>query len=184
MYASPYISTIENTLNMLGYGNFWFNQDNINLSYSSFKLKIKRRLQDQYVQNWKANINNDELYYNYRMFKDTFSLENYLVVLTENYAKKMFKFRTLNHRLPIQSGRFRGITRGERTCTKCETPDIGDEFHYIFCCPFFAEARKLYVKPYYWRHSNTITFEQLLTTKSKKALNNLCKFITIIMESF
>ena len=73
---------------MLGYGNFWFNQDNINLSYSSFKLKIKRRLQDQYVQNWKANINNDELYYNYRMFKDTFSLENYLVVLTENYAKK------------------------------------------------------------------------------------------------
>ena len=25
----------------------------------------------------------------------------------------------------------------DRLCTKCSSADIGDEFHYVFSCPFF-----------------------------------------------
>ena len=68
IYASPYITTIKHVLDRLGYGNFWLSQGNIDLSYSSFKFKMKQRLQDQFVQSWQADINTSELYYNYRMF--------------------------------------------------------------------------------------------------------------------
>ena len=30
----------------------------------------------------------------------------------------------------------------DRLCAKCSSADIGDEFHYVFSCPFFAESRK------------------------------------------
>ena len=30
----------------------------------------------------------------------------------------------------------------DRLCTKFSSADIGDEFHYVFSCPFLAESRK------------------------------------------
>ena len=30
----------------------------------------------------------------------------------------------------------------DRLCTECSSADIGDEFHYVFSCPFWAESRK------------------------------------------
>ena len=180
---SHYIEYIENILNSLGFGDIWLCQNSINLSYSSFKTKIKRRLQDQFIQKWQGEINDNELYYNYRIFKDTFALENYLVVLPFNLAKYMFKFRTLNHKLPIQRGRLYGIPRNERVCTKCQSADLGDEFHYVLCCNYFNHSRKYYLKPYYYRHCNTITFKQLFSCSKKKTLLKLCRFLIEIMRS-
>ena len=180
---SKYIECIENTLNSLGFGYIWHCQYDLNVSYSSFKLQVKRRLQDQFTQKWLGEINENELYYNYRIFKDAFALENYLVTLPHNLAKHMFKFRTLNHKLPIQKGRLHGIARNERICTKCLSADLGDEFHYVFCCDYFSQSRRAYVKPYYYRHCNTITFKQLFSCRRKRTLLNLCRFFITIMRN-
>ena len=52
-----------------------------------------------------AEIESKEIYYNYRMFKNVFAPEDYLQSLPLNLAYTFVHFRTLNHRLPIQTGR-------------------------------------------------------------------------------
>ncbi len=87
------------------------------------------------------------------------------------------KFRTLNHKLPIQKGRILGIDRNDRLCGKCNTGDLGDEYHYIFQCPFFSEDRKQFLKPYYNKHPNSIKYKQLFSTSNKNTLLKLIHFI-------
>ena len=43
-----------------------------------------------------------------------------------------------NTHLPIEKGRWLGIPRHERVCRLCNAIQLGDEFHYLFSCPFFS----------------------------------------------
>ncbi len=63
-------------------------------------------------------------------------------MLTKHLYINVVKFRTSNHKLPIETGRWNGIERSERKCNLCNLKDIGDEFHYLLICPFLAESRK------------------------------------------
>ena len=87
------------------------------------------------------------------MFKNVFAPEDYLQILPLNLAYIFVHFRKLNHRLPIQRRRVMNLPYEDRLCTKCSSADIGDEFHYVFgcpflllflfcCCCFVAESRK------------------------------------------
>ena len=42
------------------------------------------------------------------------------------------KFRTSNHYLHVETGRWRNILYENRLCAYCNKNDIGDEFHYLF----------------------------------------------------
>ena len=75
------------------------------------------------------------------MFKNAFVSDDFLQILPPNSAYTLAHFRTLNHRLLTQRGRIQNIPFDERIRTKCNSEDIGDEFHYIFRCSFFAESR-------------------------------------------
>ena len=72
------------------------------------------------------------------MFKNVFAPEDYLQILPLNLAYMFVHFRTLNHRVPIQRGRVMNLPYEDRLRTKCSSSDIGDEFHYVFSCPFFV----------------------------------------------
>ena len=52
----------------------------------------------------------------------------------------MAGFRYRNYNLPIESGCRTNIPRNLRVCELCN--DSGDEFHFLFICPRFNEARK------------------------------------------
>jgi hypothetical protein len=137
IYKSAFLSHVKSTLDNLGLG--FFLRDQLTISPAShFKSDEKKRLQDQFVQSWQAEINENELYYNYRMFKQNFEFEKYLLSLPENMSLAVIKFRTLNHKLPIQKGRFLGVPRTERLCQKCLSHELGDEFHYLFCLSVFS----------------------------------------------
>ena len=71
----------------------------------------------------------------YKHFKDCFEFENYLNLLDDKNRQLLCKFRTCNHRLPIEIGRWQGIERQNRTCNICDKNEIGDEFHYVLQCP-------------------------------------------------
>jgi hypothetical protein len=39
--------------------------------------------------------------------------------LDDKYIYTLYKFRTTNHRLPVETGRWNNIDRVDRICTKC-----------------------------------------------------------------
>ena len=96
----------------------------------------------------------------------------------------MTKFRTSNHNLPIETGRWKNIERADRLCTLCECEDVGDEYHYLFICNYFKQSRKTYLKPYYYTRPNTLQFQQFFNTRNSLEYHNLCKFIKLIMDPF
>ena len=78
----------------------------------------------------------------YRIFKCLHQFEGYLVQLSYDLRKAYCNYRCLNHRLPIEKGRFWGVKRDDRICDLCDLEHIGDEFHYLFECKYFERERK------------------------------------------
>ena len=75
----------------------------------------------------------------------------------------------------------KNIPRSERVCVKCTQSEIGDEFHYIFNCPFFADQRRTYLPKYCHIHPSAPKFKRIMNDKTK--LGSLANFIKIILES-
>jgi hypothetical protein len=75
----------------------------------------------------------------YRLFKSEFRFEKYLDVLNDKNRFTFCRFRTSNHRLPIEVGRWANVERHNRLC---QSREIGDDFHYVLQCLNFASERK------------------------------------------
>ena len=121
VFHSTFLLKVEDTLKAIGQHSFWINQAHLRSS-PAFKVLMKKCLRDKYIQDWYNEVNVKDVCYNYRMFKTSFGMERYLIVLPESLAKKMLHFRVLNHNLPVHSLRFTATPRHERLCTKCSLP--------------------------------------------------------------
>jgi putative lipoic acid-binding regulatory protein len=66
------------------------------LTLNFFKVTIKQRLQDQYIQKWFSDINNSSRGEYYSKFKTEFKLENYLLRLNAVHRNYICKLRTSN----------------------------------------------------------------------------------------
>ena len=71
-----------------------------------------------------------------------------------------------------------------RFCTLCDCNGIGDEYHYLFKCTFFQEARLNFISRYYFVRPNTLKFDQLFNLTSHAKLIKLYKFKHEILNSF
>ena len=117
-----------------GLNYIWLDNDVRNLNH--FCETIKTRLQCQFVQNWNQDVFNSSKCLNYRLFKTTFILEKYITELSLKSAITLAKFRTTNHKLPIEKGRWENIERNQRTCNLCNRNALGDEYHFLLECDF------------------------------------------------
>ena len=77
------------------------------------------------------------------------------------------KFRTTNHKLLIETRRWYGIDRKNRQCLKCYSRSIGDEFHFIMECKFYAENRIQLISRNLTQRPNILKFEQIMFTSRK-----------------
>ena len=91
------------------------------------------------------------------------------------------KFRTSNHRFPVETYRWVGIPLSERKCALCDKDDIADELHYLLICPHFSAQRSRYIDTYYYRRPNILKFKELLSSTSCTQLKRLCKFVQIVI---
>lgn len=158
-YHSKWLTCIENVLNTCGYSKFWLSQNvpqNLALS-----CMVKQRLCDQYKQSWHEKVFNIAKCLNYRVFKCSHNFESYLVDLPFDLRKAFCSYRCLNHRLPVEQGRFWGVDRDDRICDICNMNNIGDEFHYMFECKFFDDERKRLLPDNFITKPNTVKFHDL-----------------------
>ena len=144
------------------------------------KDKVKNVLQDQFLQLWRADVDSSPKSLNYRIFKDDFKFENYLDILDYKNRVCLCRFRTCNHRLPIETGRWYNLERKDRICNLCLENKMGDEFHYILECKLLRNERKSLLGNYYCRRVNTLKMKTLFQSDNISNLKKLCKFIKII----
>ena len=129
-------------------------------------LVFKTRLKDQYLQTWTDDVASNAKCINYRMYKSDISLEFYITFLPMKLRTVFSCFRCRNHKLPVETGIYKNIPRSEIVCVKCTQSEIGDEFHYIFNCPFFADQRRTYL-PKYCHIVSAPKFKHIMNDKNK-----------------
>lgn len=176
-FEYSWIKNIKTILQHCGFPGIWDSQDPLNPKW--LVCTIKQKLIDIYISEWRASVYNDNTY---RLYKDSIMFEDYLKLLNENEYKYIIAFRTRNHKLPIETGRWRNIARESRKCHLCKS-ELGDEYHYLLCCKKLKHVRETYIKPYYYKRPNVIKFHQLLSTHNVVELKKLSKFIQRIMKS-
>ena len=167
---SPWLKYIENIFNECGLSYIWRDQYFLNVTW--LKLLVKTCLQDQFKQTWYSNIQNRCKTLNYRLFKDNFCFEKYFDILDNRDIFTFCRFRTTNHKLPIEYGRWGNIQRNARICPICNSNDIGDEFHYILQCKSLSAQREVCIDKKYLRK-----FKDIISMTKKSKLRKLCSFI-------
>ena len=96
---------------------------------------VETYLKDQFLQQWMQESNKGKMY---SCMKKTFEMEKYLNVLPSNLSQSLVWFRTANHKLAVETGRWGKIDYDERICNLCSSSEIGDEYHTLLKCPTFA----------------------------------------------
>ena len=110
--------------------------------------------------------------------------EPYLDILPTRLRIRLTRFRTSNHRLPIETGRWRKRLRGERICPHCSNNSIGDEFHNLFECRYFNKSRRTLIEPRFYTNPSVFKSTFLLNSTLPQTLLNLSKFVNIVMKSY
>ena len=138
---------IQSILNQIDRHDIWLLLQNIQ------SKSTKRILTAQFIQEWLTKDSQSRKALAYFSFKQNFELEKYFVMLPCKLYLLLFKLRTANHKLPAETGHWDGTARNERSCSLCDRHDIGDEFHYIFKCPYF-ESNTKFINPYFRNRPN------------------------------
>jgi hypothetical protein len=125
---------------MCGLSYVWYHQNNLNEKW--IKNAVIQCLKDQFIQTWSSDVFNSPKNKIYRIFKIDFGYEIYLEKLPEKLRTIFLKFRTTNHRLPVETGRWIDVPYNERFCTLCNKSKIADEFHYILEYSALSHIRK------------------------------------------
>lgn len=176
---SDWLNNVKNLLSSLGFSGIWDNQNFDNHKWLIASLKEK--LRDQYIQKWLSLTNASSSSNNYRLYKSEFKKSDYFSLLSDTMCRNFLAFRSRNHRLPVETGRWLSVAHNDRKCPLCKE-DIGDEFHYIMACKHFFNLRKQYIKPYFYRHPNVLKYEALMNTRNTNQLKNLCTFIQKMLK--
>jgi hypothetical protein len=66
---------------------------------------------DQFKQIWNSSIEASSKGGNYKLFKEELIFENYLDILEDKDKITLCRFRTTNHRLSVEVGRWKTIIR-------------------------------------------------------------------------
>ena len=99
----PWINHIHKIVNDSRMSYIWTLQYCISEKW--LKLVIKNNLIYQFKQIWNSSIETSSKGGNYKLFKGELKLENYLDILEDKYKFTLCRFRTTNHRLPVEVGR-------------------------------------------------------------------------------
>ena len=104
--------------------------------------KVKRYF--FFTTNWLFSVSDSSSGCNYRIFKNKFCFEQYLVSLPLKQRKLFIHIR-------------QKIVYERRLCSLCKT-EIGDEFYYVLVCRELQNIRKQYLRRHFYVQPNMLKF--------------------------
>ena len=174
IYSSKWILKVKNIIQETGLNYIWLNNDVENID--NFCSIVNTKLHDHFTQKWNNDIFDSSKCLNYRLYKKELNLEKYICEMPLKSAIPLARYRTTNHRLPIEKGSWDRSRRDTRNCNLCNKNLLGDEYHFLLECDFFKTQRKLFIPKYYWKNCNTLKFSSLLSTQNMKLLKKSKRF--------
>ena len=194
-YESPWLLHIRKILDHCGMSYVWINQNLVTdeTMRKNIIKKVEQKLQDQFIQNWREDLEKHESCSLYRKYKLNFGLEKYLIILPETNRRALTKLRTNNNRLPVITSRYKNkkgktntnasetLLLNQKMCKLCSIQDVGDEFHLIFKCTHEknSENRAKYLENmrYYKKNANMYKLVELLKSEKYSILIKLSNFL-------
>ncbi|XP_071508531.1 uncharacterized protein [Diadema antillarum] len=184
-FVSKWISHIEEILNNAGLGVVWLRKGE-GFSNNWILSTLKLRLSDMSKQDLMANVWSNRVCLNYRIFKTNSLFERYLVQLSKRDRISLSRFRCRSNRLPANNRRFvQSFDERDVQCPCCDRHETGDEFHYVFVCPFFEKERQLYLSNHYLvKRPCSLHMSRLFSCSHLGQLKRLVLFVRLIMSYF
>ncbi len=118
IYILPWLACIKDICDECGMSWLWLSQSVPNVIWVNEAVEL--RLRDQWITTWRSNIETKSLCSNYRIIKMNYGMEEYTVKMQKTSRILLTKLRTLNNKLPVNVGRYTGVTREDRICSKCD----------------------------------------------------------------
>ena len=177
-----WVRFVKTVLIDLGFSHVWENQCSFNSS--ALISCIKNKLKERYLLFWEKSIqsvNGMNKLRTYKLFKNSFSLQNYLEVLTDIKQRKVISaFRISAHNLKIERDRYLGKKVEERLCTSCN--EIEDEIHLLCDCVKYQSFRDemyqvIFDDDAFKRKTNIENFTYIMTSTENKVLKAVGKFL-------
>ncbi|XP_067652544.1 uncharacterized protein [Haliotis asinina] len=173
-YTFNLLSAIENILRDTGFYHVWMSQSIV--SPNVLKTNVKRVLIDQFYQSWNATTNASSKGKYYILYKEVHNLNPNLLELLPNLRIWYTRFRTANHRLPIETGRWTSIAVSDRKCTLCNDA-VGEEYHFLLICSGLATLRNKYLPRYFCNNPSLDKFISIMKSHYKPLTLKLAKYI-------
>jgi len=142
---------VKSILQRFSLGEVWSEQGSEEI------LNVLKLLKDimyiRYESDWAhllcTETNSTNKLRTYKLFKTTFTMENYVLHITNTKIHQNFTaLRISNHLLNIETGRYKRPKKtpvSERLCTMCSMGAVEDEQHFILDCAYYKTERSLFL---------------------------------------
>ena len=180
-----WINYVKNILIKCGHINIW--ESHLFPNNKWLQLNVKQKLSDLFINEWLSILNTSNKCQNYRIFKNTFGFETYLINTPHIFLKYVIKFRTRNNRLPVELSSWNRNNTQSKQCPLCNLNNsIGDEFHYLLECNSFNSERKRFIDNIFYKRPNIHLFKSLMNINTSNFVKyrKLCTFIKAIINKF
>lgn len=146
----------------------------------------KKDVTNYFLIEWKNNLNKhaDGKLSSYTLCKTNFGCEKYLSIINNfELRRSLTRLRISAHSLEIEKGRYKGIPRHNRTCSRCSNGEVEDEIHFLFQCQALNDIRNKLLScveekcPKFKELSSKNKFIWLINVEDKEILLELCSFI-------
>ena len=136
------------------------------------------------MQEWQSYVDRSAVLEEYKLYKNVFSFEAYLVCVPKYLRMYLTRFRISSHSLPIQTGRYKKdkIARNERYCMYCGSRDIEDTYHFICICPCYSTLGSRYIDKFYFLRPSVLKCNLLMGSTNTIILINLAKYIKCSLD--
>ena len=171
-----WVNYIKNILDTTGNTYIWLNQYLDNKKEND----IIQNLKDQELQNLNVKASISSKGRTYMFLKTNWEIEFYLSRLNKEKTRALIRFRTGNHKFPIEIGRHNKVPIENRTCRHCNM--LGDEYHYLLECTKFRLSRNKFLDKKYFIRPNMQKYKELMNCKNLEQINNLATFVIIILK--